>query len=646
MVLRTLRPKNHSTIDLGSLPQGKAVVALNLNPFIGEWHGQVNLKRDTSIICFYVGNKSCDVSIVQCVEDVPQSTYLMIYKNEDSYNVFVALSHSDMSTYVKGAEKGLSILATSGASRLANKQRAALILSNHKYLHRAISKAINLSLRHSGDFGQMLNLKPHIPEWLNSLGWESDFGIGKNTSHKLICDSVKQLIDAGVPLKYVLVDNGWQDFSLAKNDHQYSLLSFQADEKRFPKGLKGLVDDLHALGISKVGVSHAMMGAPEGIHPNIAKKYDLPPDSKGRYFLGYDLGRTFEFYCDFYRYIKQEGISFIKVVDQDEIPHFCREGMDVTAIYQYLQEAIQAASSLQFNSAHMNSDCLNPANLFYWSTSQIAKGVQDLDLSCQEKMGSFFRNSLLVSLWLRFLMVPDFGSWMTKTPYSYPLAMFHALSGGLHSIGDLLGDVDKHLIEKLALPSGKLARATSFLTPTEDSLFVDPLKENKIYKAYLITKFQGALWGVNLTKESRGVVGAISPSDVLGMEGDFFCVYSFKKGFLGKVLYADQIKCKLKPSYSDIWTFSKIVDGIAVIGMPQFFLLSTFIENISLDDNYLHISATIYAPILVYSERKILEVRCNSNVIPWNYDIEKKLLMIDEGSCVCEKETEFTIYFE
>lgn len=637
------------SVDLGALVRGKASIALNLYPFVGEWHGKISLSRRLKahpIICFYDSEKDCGVCITKALDKVPKSTFMLIYKGEHEYNILTALSHSDMEVSIKGTQTGLSMLAKSGSSRQSNKQRPALIFSNHSNLQTAIRQGIRLALNQTGGFGQSLHLKPKLPKWLNSLGWESDFGIRQNISHKLIYESVKSLIDAGVPLRYVLIDNGWQSVALPKRGYEPALVSFQADQKKFPRGLSGLVSDLKGLGISNVGISHAMMGAVGGIHPKLAKKYDLPPDSNGRYFLGYDLGRTFEFFCDFYRYIKREGISFIKVVSQGEIPDFCREGMDVTAIYQYLQEAIQAASSLQFNSAHMNAGCLNPANLFYWSTSQIAKGVSDLDLSSPEKMGTFIRNNLLVSLWLRHLMVPDYGSWMTKTPYSYPLAMFHALSGGLHSLGDLLGDVDKHLIEKLALPSGELAHADDFLTLSEDSLFVDPLQENKIYKAYLNKKFQGVLWVGNLTKESRGIAGYVTPSDVDGIGGDLFCVYSFKNHFVGTMRKDEKIKCRLKPGYSDIWTFSKIVDGIAVIGMPHFFLMSASIKSINLDDNFLHLSSSIYAPILIYSERKILEVRCDAHVIPWDYDSDKKLLMIDDGAEIVERLSEFTIYFE
>ena len=91
----------------------------------------------------------------------------------------------------------------------------------------------------------------------------------------------------GSPPGFVLIDEGWQQLAANSDDESGKnlMISFEADPLRFPGKIKGLVDDLHTLGIKHVGVWHDMMGYREGVHPQLAQKYDLPSDHAGRLFF-------------------------------------------------------------------------------------------------------------------------------------------------------------------------------------------------------------------------------------------------------------------------------------------------------------------------------------------------------------------------
>jgi hypothetical protein len=244
-------------------------------------------------------------------------------------------------------------------------------------------------------------------------------------------------------------------------------------------------------------------------------------------------------------------------------------------------------------------------------------------------------------------MYPDFGAWVTKSQYSVTIASFLALSGGVSSIADLPGVLEKHLLEKMYLPSGKLLSKGGVLSLSPDSQFVNPVDSGALYKAYLCDEQgQGVLWVANLCKEERGVSGFISPKDIPELRGERFYVSSQKGGALGVLEKEQAIKVKLKPSQADIWTFTPIHDGVAVLGCPSFFNMGACIERVTLEENNLYVRTCLYGPLVVYSRKKILEVRSGGEVVSCDYDPEKCLLIIDEKTNIKEISSEFVVYFE
>ncbi len=107
----------------------------------------------------------------------------------------------------------------------------------------------------------------------------------------------------------MVIGKGWQH--IEKRDS-----IFVRDRSRpLSLGLKGTVEALHREGVKKVGIRHPILGYQNGIHPRLAAIYGFPPEIKGRFFPGYDLGKTFQFFYDYYDYLKEQGIQFVQVGD-------------------------------------------------------------------------------------------------------------------------------------------------------------------------------------------------------------------------------------------------------------------------------------------------------------------------------------------
>ncbi len=176
-----------------------------------------------------------------------------------------------------------------------------------------------------------------------------------------------------------------------------------------------------------------------------------------------------------------------------------------------------------------------------------------------------------------------------------------------------------------ALPSGRLLRPDMPLTLCADALYQDPLKAYTFSHGYPLLLVDGP--------------SLISPHD-FPSPLERFALYSHKRGFLGIIDYAHPVK------EADLFSFSPLDDGIALIGHPQFKLPLAPINELHRDEETLHISSCIKAPLLLYCERPVLEIRCNGEVIPFQHDSESRLLSIDPDGTLAERSALYHIAFE
>ncbi len=341
---------------------------ISIKPFVGA--STLSLKMDLSSYFLGICYQNSFPSLkVHSIEEIPEFTYLAIFKSAQDYLFFSCLSHKDLNTHLS---KGLTLKLTSGTSREANHVRSALIILKAKELHAGIAELMRICLKETGQLGKPSIEKPPFPDFLKKMGWQSISSFDSPISHQKVIRSVKELKAKDIQIGYVLIEDGWQQLASSPISNP-CLMNFSADSSRFPYGLQGLVSQLAELGVMNVGVTHSIMGCKEGgIHAPLAARYEFPPDASGRFFPGYDLGKTFQFFYDYYASLKQQGVKFVKVIDQESPSEYCRKGMDCTRLYKHLQTAIQAASSLHFACPHLNGDCLSAENLYYWNCSSIA----------------------------------------------------------------------------------------------------------------------------------------------------------------------------------------------------------------------------------------------------------------------------------
>lgn len=560
----------------------------------------LQLGRGSRLICSALDKTLTLPAYGEDCTAIPAQTYFLLTCDQGIYTSYFCLAES-APVFLEGKGKGLIELSVGGADDAEGCDR--LICTRGEDPYQTIRWGVRLALELAKTPGRLIGDKAPLSPWQRRIGWASGTSFGAGASHEKILNAVWSLRQEGVQLGYVLLDKGWQGDS------------FNADPNLFPLGLKGLVKELQHAGISHVGVWHGMGG------------------------VAGSQGDVFEFYNDFYRFLREQGIGFVKVGEQHAVA-----GDPILS--RSLQVAIQAAGSLYFDSSSLNTDCLRPENLLSWATSSVARTSPMADIQNPIQAKASIRNGLTTSLWLQHLMHPVFDSWATTMPLSETFATLQTLSGSLNMISDPPGRHDWKLIRKMVLPDGTLLQPDSPLTPCKEVLFIDPLEEKQVYKAFTRKGEIGVLGVFNLVKGRRSVGGEVSPSDVEGIAGHHFAAHSHQNGFLGVIGREEKIAVTLKPHTSDVITFSPVDQGVAVIGSYRFLLAPGPILDTKIVDDTMSITCRVIAPLILYCDRPLLEVRCNGKVVPWEFDSEKNLLSINARSAILNTPAHYHLTFE
>jgi hypothetical protein len=648
----TLNSEIQDTADLEKALENDSSCFFSFEPFVEAQNIDLLIKdlEKQSILAVSSAHSLCGTSphYIQNIRDIPKDTFFILTSYQQVYTAYLCLSHHDMTVSLafNPQSKGLQVQAYSGFSREANKRRAALVVCRGDSLDQVSEQLMKMGLSHSGGLGKLRIEKPPLPEWLQGIGLTASISNEDQLSHDYVINAVKTLRKESIPLSFLILAEGWQDVSTFSNREKGSVLqSFSVDLQRFPLGLKGLADELREYGVIHLGVTHTMMGASDGLSEDLARSYGLPPDNTGRYFLGYDLGKTFAFFHDYYSHLRDQNVTFIKVSEQSRVKTFMRDGMDQTQLYKNLQTSIQAAASIQFNTVHFNSESLIKENLFYWITSRITQ-FDSGSYSGKASTPKVIRNSLINSVWLGHLMQPEGNLWAEESRYQEMQAIYLALSSAFINLDNSSLPQVKKWVDKMLLPSGRKLNADSPLKPCEKGLFTDPLQGDLALKAYTQKGANGILSVFNLSSEETPLDLELSPSDIPYLKAKSYAVYSYRQGFIGLCSASEQIQTSLDQCMSDVFTFAPIKNGVAVLGSLDYFLMPGPIKDLHVSEEAVTIHVLENTSLFLYSEKAVYDVKYNSRSVPWEYDRRNKTLHISSMKRRSKKKGMVRVTFE
>jgi raffinose synthase len=503
-----------------------------------------------------------------------------------------------------------------------------------------------------------LRRKKTFPAILEKVGWCSWNALGYDVTAEKLVAVAKGFYEQGFPLRFMLIDDGW----LTVDDEK--LVAFHPDEKKFPGGFRPLVEELKQYGVEHLGVWHTMNAYWEGIKKD-SELYNHFKDDMHTYndriiwlhdnfsdmYMPSPLkGAATEFFDQWYSYLKSEGISFVKVDNQDMVSRAANENLSLQESGALYEKALQDNAFKHFNGNIINCFDMVPAVLYHFGSSALARGSEDYfpsDNDDNYKMAYSCNAAAHVlmcqinSIWFSQFVFPDFDMFQTHRPNAEFHAIARAISGGPAYITDEPGKQNVEILKKLALNNGQVLRADQPSRPTLDCIF--QIQEHKPFKAFSTVGKTGLLGAWNVANADK-VIGTFSPADVVGLQGDRFAVFEHFSRKLVVADYSEQLPLALDRMDKKLFIIAPIENEFAAFGLVNKYNAPKTILSLEQVQNRVIITVPEGGMFAAYSGKEPVRILVNN--LPLNqsqieYADKLLLLQLDDFSGEMEIKIEF-----
>ena len=463
-------------------------------------------------------------AFVEKFQDIPDRTQVAFFKYKDRCACFVPMVGGQFKTYMtSGTETELCLEMTAGLGGQSQVDEPLYLLAEAPKAAEAVHTAFTLLAEMKGI---RLREARRIPEMFRYLGWCSWDAFQTEVTEDKIRQKVDELIEKRVPVKWMLIDDGW--FSAREK----MLFDFAPDKTKFPDGFRGMIEAIkEKSGVKWFGVWHALGGYWDGIAPESALA------AREANHLYRTVGGTVvpspktgaRFYDDWYKVLAGEGIDFVKVDGQSAVPFYFENNLPVSEAARGISEALESGA-YRMDGAIINCMGMAMENVLARPASAISRNSDDF---VPLKEGSFAEHLLqnaYNAIYHNEIYCCDWDMFWTKHEDAVKHGLLRAISGGPVYFSDRIGDTMPEVLKPLVYQDGRVLMMDRSAKPTEDCVFSDPMKDG-VLKLHNV-----AVWGwnrkgggiavYNLTE--RRQTFAFAPADIPDLDVcDQYWVYEF-----------------------------------------------------------------------------------------------------------------------
>lgn len=450
-----------------------------------------------------------------------------------------------------------------------------------------------------------------LPEFFEYLGWCSWDACYRDLTEKVVLDKAAELRDKQVPVRWMLMDDGWQT---VEND---SMVDFIPDTTKFPRGFADMIREIKKDGcVDWFGVWHALAGYWGGVAPDgyLAKsqKHNLLKAVSGRLLPGPQAAQAYAFYADWHRYLREEGIDFVKVDVQGAVPNHYANSASLCEAARGLLEGLDAGS-VCMNDAVINCMGMPMENIVARPASAVARNSDDFFPGQPESFREHLLQNAYNALYHGELYVCDWDMFWTDHPDAARHALLRAVSGGPVYCSDKVGRTVPAVLAPLSYLDGRILRMREPGRATEDCVFTDPFREG-VLKIANTAAYGGTVGGgiaaYNLTASEQTC--SFQPEDIPGLPTTAqYVIYDWFDR-TAQMVAAGQTVSKPLPAQGFAWFQVLPYSGAAaLLGRTDKYVGFMALLSQGASDAGVTGAVREQGPIAVVSSRRIEHAVCN-----------------------------------
>ena len=394
----------------------------------------------------------------------------MLMKCKDKYACILPLISKEFKASITGSKLNncvkINISKMSCGCNKINGTVAVITESSDPY--DAVGKAYEKAVLR-GLITTPLKKDKSYPTILEKLGWCTWNAFYHDVSEAGIIEKMEEFKAKKIPVKWVLIDDGWSEYSDLK------LHSIYEDKTKFPSGLKGTIEILKKeYDIEAVGVWHAMTGYWQGVKDSMTNITAANGDTY--------VPCGYEFYSKWHKYLKEQGVDFLKIDAQGNIVEFLN-GRD-----NALEKIFEIQSGLEqsvFENFDFMINCMgtNNINMFNRKNSVLVRNSDDFFPQKEDALKNHVLQNAYNAVFNDNLYYCDYDMWWSNHFEAEQNAALRAISGGPFYLSDAVGESNEKIINKFVNQNGEILRYDNAAKPTADCLFgIDNIL--KIYNTY------------------------------------------------------------------------------------------------------------------------------------------------------------------
>ncbi len=464
---------------------------------------------------------------IRKASETPDRTQLFLFRKKEIWFALLSVCGEVCRTDMCGKDKNsLIIRMAPGAGNRNRLSDLSLVIAAGENPYRCCERAVEEALICLGR-ESMLRRHRSYPKMFEYFGWCSWDAFYHEVSHQGIVEKVREFRKKEVPVKWVLIDDGW----LSADYEEKTLTDLDAEKSRFPEGLESCVRELkEKYDIENIGVWHAVMGYWNGIGEGTAAHAALRsglfhlPD--GRLLPAPSADKAFLFFDRWHEYLRNHcGIDFVKVDGQSAIFPAYGGIKAYGEASREIQKGLSASTSLYFGNRIIH--CMGMASEDMWNRPSGAVSRNSDDFVPNVKNG--FREHVIQNGYNSLLQGQFYwGDWdmfYTDHRENRCNSMLRAVSGGPVYVSDKVGETNPAWIWPLIRKDGRVIRCEGVGMPTVDCLLEDPITSRKPLKIWNRFGAYYVLAAFSIHEEEARCEGTVSVEDIPGLSGNRWIVY-------------------------------------------------------------------------------------------------------------------------
>lgn len=514
------------------------------------------------------------------LNNMPSRIQSVLWNIGKEYVFLLPIPSPDWKIELNGSEDGLLLSLSPEMDGIDRCKTPIFILMRGENPYKLVEAALEQAHRLTG---RPLRLREErtYPDALNYLGWCSWDAFYQEVSEQGIVDKLEELKEKQVPVKWVMIDDGWQSV------RDKMMLSFAADEAKFPQGLDTAVKRMKQdFGVQWVGVWHTLFGYWGGIHPDspIAAELGnyLYETRNGKRIPYPEAARGFGFWNAFHSHLSRAGIDMVKVDSQGAVANFLTHHMPSGQAAAELHTALEASTGIHFDQRLINCMGMTSENIWSRPASAISRNSDDFvpgkEISFKEHALQNAYNSLYHGL----MYWGDWDMFWTRHEEAKQNAVLRAVSGGPVYFSDRVGATDPQDILPLILADGRVLRGDHPGLPTPDMLLIDPHQEKVPLKVWNTLGDSAVMAWFNLHEQDAQVEGSCAAAELppLSSSDCRYVYYDYYQQEARELAAHEQINYTLKANETALGLFIPKKAVCTPIGLIGKFLAPLTVETV------------------------------------------------------------------